>query len=940
MALTDAQIDATQRQSLYGAVYALSGTLKSRVSGLPDAPLRWATRTFSGSPGGPVALFEQYLGAPDVIQAELAYKPGDEVPLHVYNLPVRNLPFRHSESIVTAIIDEDYAWEGSTASLFVAYLKPGQTPEELQSDDWTLLRSNAQLGSPRDVNVDGFRLPLLAQDTFRRQAMRLDTATPEVWPNIDPADVGRVYPVVVGSVDSWVRMLRVDAGLYGFVVESVASGDLATSLEIQTAFPFSVAEGLVGEQVYVNRVDKLSTVTSVDDLTVPAEADAKGNVRLNFSSAIDHDVPQGALVQERKLQYAFLPAANRFVRSQGATGYQGLTAVAFETFDGRVIPFKLERGIENGFRAAFEGSDVFGPPIFGQFWGIFEIDDDAQPPALIPRRNLPDAAVEVTQEDATVDTQPDFELDVVEVQATKDNVPTGPGFASAAFDGSLNTGYSVPGSSAVTFTFPSVPGGVFGNNDTIKSTLRFTSQGVFNVNDGGIVSYINVAGSKDSYRVVLGTPEPFNQSVRFSAGPAGGVVYEIEWTHELETTNDVQRTVNTAISIDVEVASTGDGGAVMIPIRAVLGKYDAQNDANSTGAVFGTSPWSEGQSVGGGVRNYLLTRPTSVFANLQRKYLAGLPRGTGSDPDTFDASYSDFVNIDSYDAADLRFKANDIRLNFVLTEPWEWADLEAELAWQSRCHAFYGPNGHELIFMEDQDTAEAVAPSGTFLLPGTPNPNASVLAAGALIERTSPADIVNTVGMLYHRNWLATRSDSEGDRYLASTSGVNAGSVAVFGERLNPEGDMKAWAISPQAFLPSGDASIGGGVVGQDTYSAAVQASGLAVFFANRLGYARTRFAFETGHLAHGLQRGQPIRVAFAPAPGVFRNVLCEIESYRVSPINGERREIVARSIAAPIKGLTVGFIWTDVFIDTADTWPTRITNTRDRWNQYWGIQP
>lgn len=902
MTVTSGQKDAAHRRAVGGAVYALSGLLVSRVGGLPDAPVYWATRTFSGGPTG--HEYEKYLGPPSRIRAELSFKPGDNAPLQEIPIPARNLPFRHSESLVTTIIDEDYAWENSLATLWVAYLKPGQEPGDLPANEWEVVRERGQFGPPREIQADGFVLPLISREIVRRQQMAFDTATRDVFPDIDPVDEGRMVPVVVGYPESWIPTIRADAGVYGFSVETVLSGT-ASGMRIQTGFPPDKVSGLVGSQVYINRVNTLATVASVADIR--ADLTERGDYELTFGALVDFNIAQGALVQERKTTYEFLSGVN------GSP-----SEAAFETFDGRIVPVGL------GSPASSQ-IDKNGQPPFGE-WSTVRLSDAAQPPALIPRLNLPDALVEVIADDVTVTQQPEFAPSVSTVEATKPNVPTGPGFAAAAFDGSLNTAASIAGFTAVSFTFPSVTGGTFNDGDTTRSTLTFTSAGELQVTDGGIKVFANVNGAKDTYTIVPSPAQDFDQTVRFIAGALGGLVYEVAWEHELSTTLSLNRTQDVVADGNVVIESTGtDTGSELIPIRRMVYKQNVSlAGLQSQETHFGFSPWVEALSLT--PRDRYVTRPTSVFANFQRKWL----EFDRTDPaqggfSVASGLYEGFIDMDAYDAVEAVFDAKGIELNFALTEPITWPDLEAQLAWQSRCHSFYGPNGHSLVYMQGTDDAKAADVEATFRLPGTPGPNASIAQGSPLLQRTSPADVVNHFELYYKRNWLKLSSDEVGDRFNGQLSGVNAASQSVYKRRYNPDGPLLAWAIAGLPAVNTGD-----------PYDVDAQAQDLADFFADRMGFSRSRFAFETTTLAHGLTRGSTILVAFAVAPGVFRNVKCEVESIEVSPINGEIRIIVARSLDVPQKGLEPAETWLDLFIATTDTWPTRITNVRDRWEQYW----
>lgn len=921
LTITSGQTDATQRRTCAGVVYALSGTLLSRVSGLPPVEIRWANRSFSGGPTGD--HYEAYLTLPSKLEGELPFRLGESAPLHVFDLPVRNLPFQHSESIFTAIVDEDYAWEGSTATLYVGYLDEEQGPGDLAAADWTSLRLRGQFGAPKNVAQDGFVLPLLSRDTLRRQKLRFPIAGRDTFPNVAPADEGRVIPVVVGAPNEWVPMLRIDAGIYGLTTEATVSGT-TNSFFIES--DFDNVDDLIGEEVYFYTVDAVLTVTGVDDLRDQVE---EAPWRVHFASTVNFNVPAGALIQQRKTKYSFLPALNGVIGIEsGPSQWGGIEGVAFELFDGRIVPFRLLRGVANNFSIISNTGPELEKAYFGSFT-TFDILDTEQPPAFVPRLNLPSAAVEVTSDDVDVTTQPEFALDVTTVEATKPNVPDGPGFASAAFDGNDQTGYSVAGNASVTFTFPDVTGGVFSNGDTIRSTLRFTSQGTFTVTDASMTTFANVAGSKGSYTITPGSPSNFNQSVRFAAGPFGGIVFELSWEHELQATNDIQRTADTAVDADIAVESANDPGNQMFPIKRVVYRPDNTFTGGSAPTqLFGNGPWREIKGTFPFER--VPTNPADVFANLQRCFVENTTSGGGVDhlPTIVSAQHAGYVNLASYEAAALRYRSENLRLNFAITEQISWPEIEKQLALQCRSHAFFGPQGHELIYIEDAATLEATTPEAEFRLPGVPNPNASVAAGQPVMERTSPADVVNRVDVYYQRRWLFPKSDPPDQRYAKSTFKGNAESQEVFGRLYDTQGPITAWGISEASRIVAGD-----------SYSASGQAADLGNFYTERFAFARTRFVFETAWNAFSVSQGSVVTVVFASADGVYRNVVCEVEDVKVSPINADRRVLTCRSLASPRKGLTVGYVWTDVWDTTGLVWPDRITGSRDRWEHYFGVR-
>jgi hypothetical protein len=387
---------------------------------------------------------------------------------------------------------------------------------------------------------------------------------------------------------------------------------------------------------------------------------------------------------------------------------------------------------------------------------------------VIPRLNLPsDAGADVIQQpEASVTQQPDFDTSEV-MSATKDNWPTGPGGASAAFDGNKNTSVAIPKGDSVVFTFPDVTGG-YDNSDTTRSTLRFTSVGKMTVSDGEFTTFANVTGSKADYTINLGSPEDFNQSVRFFADNdgSGGQVYEVQWTHELEKAITLNRIDDTTLNTtDVVLAAVGELGYDMLPIKALVAKVEAITPA--TDAL-----------------------PHSVFEDIQMRFIDE-PSG---DKDSW-------RNEATYEAAALRYVDEGISLNFVVDRLFTWSELEADLALASRSYAFYGPEGHELHFIEGADTLAAITPVATFTLPGAPNPNAVQSPGAPLMERTPLSQLVNTVRLYHTRDWMLSRSADLEERFMAFVEASNADALARFGRRINDSAPVVAWPISRASYI-------------------------------------------------------------------------------------------------------------------------------------------
>ncbi len=899
--LTSGQLDAAHRRDVYGIVYAVSGTLKSVVSGIPDAAFHWSTKPLDGGPtSGYSGHWEPYITLPQDITAELSLSPGEVPPLHIINVMVKNLPFRHVESLLTAITDGVWQWEGTTASLYAAYQKKEQAPSDIPQDEWFLVRGRGQFSGPQNIGIDGFTLPLASREVVRRQQINVREITSGDFPSADPREYGKILATCYGTPDSWIRCRRTDAGIFGLTTESVVSG-AQDWVVVSNDAGFDM-DLLSGEQIYLNRQDTVYTVASV---TGPV-GQVEHQRTLTFTATIDQNIPQGALIQQKKSggYYAFAAL------NQGDVGGSPVVReVAFETLDGRVVPLDPDGGQT---WQAWAVADSNGKGSLGEANSAtpqrleVRIYDSAQPPAMIPRLNLPSDTAEVVQQPvSSVTQQPEFDTNET-IEATKDNFPSGPGFATAAYDGNDLTGYSVPSSgggpnNSVTFTFPSV-GGNFSNSDTTRSTLHFITQGVFQVTDGSVTQFLAAtSASKGQYKLVLGSPEDFDQDVRFIEQGSGGIVYEIWWTHELEAAITIDRTDDTEVdNTDVVISSTG-GGNDMVPIKAMVVRCRSANTGNS-----------------------LLARPERVFFDLQQRFL-GEPGVNYNDTATVDT----WMDRDAYDAAAARYNSEGWNLHFVVDRQFSWPELEAQVSLACRTYSWYGPNGHAIKFIEDNGTLDTVTPQAEFRLPGTPNPNCAQTPGSPIMERTAISELINSVRVYFSRNWLMPRSEDVEERYDGYADASNAESVALLGERRDPTGQVESWPQSRAIDF----------TVTHGTYMGWTgdnQAQRLAQFLADRGALGHTRFGFDTNGSVVGVERGDVVRVVFASAPNVYRNVMCEVESVKITPLDAHKYSLVCRTVGTPQKGLTAALYWTDVFTADGDTWAEKLTGIYDRWSQYW----
>lgn len=889
--ITSDQTDATQRNDLRGVVYALSGTLPGR-GGRAPVTFRWATQTFSGAIGS----HDLYLGPPQSIRRAAPFQLDEVAESPPVAIPVRNLPFAQSPSLVASISDDVYAWENAQATLRVGYLKPGETAADLAEADWTILVRDGFFGTPQDVNTDGFNLLLYPRGVKRSGALRqplVRHGIDSVAFNADFEDDGKAWPIWLGKVDSYVPLPTRRTGERGFLQESVSAG--ATSITFR---PISGkgTEGFTtggGKQVLIHFTSPAYTVSTV------SRDDQTGLVTLTLSSGLAADVPRGAFVQQNIGQFEWAFAGHKYAFK---AGFLVSGELAWLLPDGRIVPV-----------------------VDSNVWGFRVLESPAgtenayaNTPTIIrlvttSGFTIPTFFEPLTGDPVSVTQQPTFSTTSEQQLTDKSNFPSGGSGTDENLvrDGNENTGASLAAGSQITSTFNSAPS-PFMDDDTTASILYVIAQGEINFFAGATATLLGAIGpgaSKGQYRFVQSVARDFNQTVRSAAPSAGGggVVYEVWWEHDLSTTITIDR------DDDVVVGGGGPSnvGAEMefarLAIRppSLVGN-DLLNTVLSGQTVSGvevTNPWQETDSFGPAGNR--IAYPTAVMAGLQSMLL-----GPDGRLDTIDQT--------AYDAAHLRFTASGIRYGGVITDVIRsWSDLERQLAAQARSYFYYGPNGHQIVFAEDGDTLEALSPLQTFRLPGVPGANC-LPSAGPLIERTSVSDIINQVVIRWDPDY--TTRDT-GMRRLAS--GLDQASIDAVGVRKRPGGDMQFWALSPYA--------------GHTSFDASDMVSGHANFFAGRFSKGYLRFGFDTAWIAHGVDRGSLVRVVFSVGQGAFRTATCEVEEITTSPINAERFRIVARSVATPQKGFGAE-TWRELFIDTADTWVSRIEDPFDDWRTYWVV--
>lgn len=895
--VADSQTKATQRQDLRGVVYALSGTVLSRVSGVPDASVRWATDNVlaaNGPAGGDD--WEPYMLLPTALEDELGDARGTPGNLKPYPIVVRNLAFQHKESMLAAMVDDDYTWEGSEATLWVAYLQPGQTVADLSSADWSVLRSRGVFGAPNDMRQDAVTLPLFSRDIKRRDKMTLRRATRDDFPEIFPADEGRIIPVVVGKSDTRTRMLRTNAGVFGRAAVARTTDDAAQGIQVDPA-PFTQEQwqaAVSGGATFVLQDSNQEIV--FDGINIGTGGDNTITLFVTFPAVISGAIPRGGLIHEKKSEYRFT-AANQDVTS-GLTGGDGISQynLAFELFDGSVVSetdtaaWTLERVVDpdgiNGYRTDFVTNELPVVILFEDSVGV-------------------SGTVAVTTEE--VDQQPEFTTTNSQQLSDKKNFPTsavgtaGVTNASNATDGNEDTGASVPDGDTLSVSFGNAPS-PFANGDTTSSTLWVHCQGSFLFRQGSAGSTIGTlsAVSKGTFRFVLVSPADYDQTVDCVGQPgSGGVVYDLWWEHDLSTTITLTRSQDTSINVDI-TTDLPDLTTQMEPVRALLWQ---PTDFQGLFGESGGNPWRDAPKVG-----WVQPIPAQL-ADMQRWLL-----------EDGDPTYANYIDVGNYGEAATRYGPGNLQVSgmaFVLQDEITWPELEAQLAPQLMAHLYYGPEGHRLVPILTPEEYANLGGSQDFRLPGTPASNASVSRGSPLMDRGGLGAVVNEAKVVWERDWLLT---DQIESYQRTEVAVNADSQNVYGPKV--EDPLRLFAFTTKG-------------LGHTAHVANV-----ASLYANRDAFGVTRFVFETGHRAFSRTQGDIVRVAFAVDDGVFRNVLCEVENIRVSPINGERRVITCRTVAAPIFGLTFNLTWDDLYTDDLDTWTDRITGVFDRWEQYWGTAP
>ncbi len=922
--LTTAEQDlATGRHDLQGVVYMLSGTLPGRADGVSDATFRWATRTFSGALGN----FEAYISPPaNVLRGQL-FLPGEGNMDPGTRIPVRNLEFLGNVSLLAAIDDGVYAWENSTADLRVGYLKPDQSPEDLAAADWTFLVKGGFFGAPDDLEVDGFTLVLYTRAAKRNQQFKqpLTPTSGEVLA-CDRKYLGVPQPLVIGAPDSWYKLPVMDCGIRGFTVSGYDVGDTVVQFRritegtdrpdwVDTFIP-GVSDKVIGGTLVSGAIffiHRQLPLYQCDGATTTYEENGE-LVTLSLTSGLAADVPRGSFVQEH--------IKNR--RRQGPTPPYKWWAAGHPLSQGRLTganPFTAQQDDlrDNVGWLMADGTIRIADPSRYQTYmkgykttalQLWEQVGAGPDPWLTDP--TPPCYFDAGQDPIEVTAQPQFTSK--QLLSSKINYPTGGTGANNADarDGNEMSAVNI-GLGTITLTFNDPPS-PFANGDTTASTLHvMVNGGPISIKDSlgsttfGVAS--GAAGKIQQFRFTQASARDYNEEVRITGS---GWLSELWWEHDLSTDEASTRTQDVVVATSggigpvlqyaelvLRIPSTKGGvaGRMRGPIDTwnvldmqVLDTEDQTNEYGNVSGALGSYP-------------YRIPYPTQVMATLQSYFLD---------------SQLDEIDQDAYATVLAKFKEHDIRLNFVLLDPISsWTELEQAVALQSRAHMYYGPSGHQVVFM---DVASGVTASGNvqeFRLPGTPGTNA-LRGGRPLLERQGASEIANTARGRYNPDYV------EGGEFRDNVEVQNAPSVALFGERHDARtgGDYEMWAHSPYPTHP--------------TFKAAGTVSGIMQHYADRAAFAVTRFNFDTAWVAHGVDRGSPVGVSYEVAPGEYRHADCEVEEVAVSPLNKELFTLRCRALGLPTVGLAA-YTWVERFTNATDKWTSELGPT-DTWADRWSI--
>lgn len=964
--ITADQETATQRHDLEGVVYLLSGTLKGRRVGVTDINFRWSTQTFSGALGA----FEAYLGPPATILRAQRFLPGEGADTPAVRIPIRNLAFASGASLLALIDDGTYAWEDSEASLRVGYLKPGQVASGLAANDWAFLVKDGFLGAPEQIDIDGFQLPIWSRTAARNRAFKQPRMPGTEWIRSNTAtlttvplrDLGVPLPFVIGKPDSWYRPPILLAGVRGTTVSAYSAGDRQITFLLSTAGGEATLSGALGAPyagftLYGSALSGMATaffihrqnpVYGIFPLGTSGTtwSETSGTITMLLVSALAADVPKGALVIEAapyRLGYAW-PLAGHPLLMSGEPDDQAHTQGAISITSGNV-GFQFSDGtVRLADRTAWQfgrsnieiatrlDTSQFPEGVSGSTTSLsaLTLNDINLSGSLISTDqdaivrgspiNIPPPVWFDTDYDPTkVTQQPAFTSTAT---LTKINYPTGgTGTGNATIrDGAVETGITLLDSETVSVTFNSAPA-PFADSDTIESHLFIWAEGdLLITNSTGSVTFATIAqqGPVILYRFTQSTPRDFNETIRMVGQTGGATIAEVWWEHTLSAEVENTRTADVVITAASGVSGVRIG-APLEPSELVF-RVASQRQGFQATTWFSRNPaqgydekFEERDNMDplalSALLDYPIAYPTSTMLAMQAYFLG--PR------------FGSFLDVNSgvYRVAHDRYIQEDIRMGFVLQRTiGSWSELERDFSLQARAQCYYGPSGHEMVFM---DVASEFTASGVvqeFRLPGVPGANSMKAGQRSLMERTRTDEIVNRVTLLWNEDYLR-------NNFSRTSVGTHGQSADLFGERRDPRGDLRMWGYSV--------------FQGHPTFNAAVVVSGIAQFYADRGAFALTRFSISTAWIAYGVERGSPVRmvyqVAIDPDDDVaYRNVACEVEEIRVDPGAAERYQMILRAVETPARGLPA-FTWIDRFDDETDLWTDEIA-ANDAWRDRWSI--
>jgi hypothetical protein len=915
--LSSGQIDATQRRTLQGVVYLLSGTTTN------GSPFRWSNHQFDQIVGEvpfhELNHWEEYLALPRTIERALAARLGERQPIHPIAIPVRNKLWRDDLPLLAHLVDGTEEFDGSTATLFVAYLKPGQEPAELAYEDFTPVLSDGKLGAPQDLQLDGFTLQLLPASERRVGKASLTRAVLNPVTGgtdavggyaMDPRDEGKPLPYVVGAPYQWLPTIRV-TGPYGYVVSGVASG--ATSIRIgNLASKRTSGSHLANWLADFNDGPVLIHRAQGFDVSASYSGDDSEFIDITCDP-LPFEVPQGAIVQSAPSDltgtmsfYLCSPGLNTSL-----VGDPGPMELAWMKSDGSVIPISdslprtlhtvdLANARSYSFHAIVR-TEVATPAEKAQGCWLLEPD--------LVASGGGSAEAEVT-------VQPEYTNSKI---ATLTNYPDdsdsdGSDDGESARDGALETHTTIIDTESLTLFFPSVTDfdPDFANDDTTRSFLNIAlsrvagGSGTVRVQAGDFEVLLTPPSGPSSDPIQFKLPAPtgfgkpdFDQQVVVTALSGDGQIriHECWWDHTLMTVVSAQRTV------DTEVAG---GGGTEVVINRPPKMVDARlvwrpkhNRGNYAAELTANIPWLSDDP---DLTDAFISSPPTAFAAMMN----------------FFHNRTVFQGIDeaSYTAAEVAYSGLAIRANFALTEDIDWDQFEADFGVQFRCHTFEGVRGHEMHVLEDAATYDAMEPEYTFRLPGLPDANCVQAQGAQLFERLATSELFNFMEVEWEQAYVGPNAGRFEQKFsVTATSNV---------EIKHPGGLQQFW-MHAQPKRPG-------------SFSAESAVESIAQWYVDRQGRMQLRFSFDTGWVAYGLDRGSIVRVVFSVGPGLVRHLMCEVEDYHNSPINAERVTLTCRGVGTVQQGDPDAAIitWEDAFAPGM-TWQD-LFNPGDSWDDHFEV--